>query len=88
MKSKSAKLLDLVLCFDIGSGRAFVLPDGGHTAILFNSYVDTYVPPCLAVWRVNKNRSAFQSKNGKILMASDALVISRDGRMVDLYFLE
>ncbi len=88
MKSKSAKLLDLILCFGISGDRAFVLPDGGHTAIQFNSCVDTYVPPCLAIWRVDKNRSAFQSKNGEILMASDALVVSRDGRMVDLYFLE
>ena len=88
MKSKSAKLLDLVLCFGISGDRAFVLPDGGHTAIRFNSYVDTYVPPCLAVRRVDKNKSAFQSKNGKILMASDALVVSRDGGMFDLYFIE
>ena len=88
MKSKSAKLLDLVLCFGIGGDRAFVLPDGGHTGIRFNSYVDTYVPPCLAVWRVDKKRSAFQSKNGEILIAPDALVVSRDGGMVDLYFLE
>ena len=88
MKSKSAKLLDLVLCFGISSDRAFVLPDGGHTAIRFNSYVDTYVPPCLAVRRVDKKRSAFQSKNGEILIASDALVVRRNGEMFDLYFLD
>ena len=88
MESKSAILLDLVLCFGISNDRAFVLPDGGHTDIRFDSYVDMYVPPCLAVWRVDKNRSAFQSENGKILMAYVALVVSRDGRMVELYFLE
>lgn len=88
MKSKSAKLLDLVLCFGISAERAFVLPNGGHTDIQFNSYVDSYVPPCLAIWRVDKNKSAFQSKNGKLLMAPDALVVSRDGRWVDLYFLD
>ena len=88
MKSKSAKLLDLVLCFGISSDRAFVLPDGGHTAIRFNSYVDTYVPPCLAVCRIDKHRSAFLSRDGEVLMAADAVVIGRDGRVIDLYFLE
>ncbi len=88
MKSKSAKLLDLVLSFGICNNRAVVLPDGGHTAHLFNSYVDTCVPPCLAIWRDDKHKSAFCSKDGEILMASDALVVSRDGGMIDLYYLE
>lgn len=88
MKSKSARLLELVLSFGISGGRAVVLPDGGHSANLFNSYVDTYVPPCLAVWRVDKKRSAFHSKDDEILMAPDALVVSRNGAMIDLYFLE
>lgn len=88
MKSKSAKLLDLVLSFGIRNDRAVVLRDGGHTARLFNSYVDTYVPPCLAVWRVDKHRSAFRSNNGEVLMAADALVVSRNGAMIDIYYLE
>lgn len=88
MKSKSAKLLDLVLSFGVGGGRAVVLPDGGNTASLFNSYVNTHVPPCLAIWRVDKHKSAFRSGDGEVLIASDALVVSRDGEMIDLYFLD
>jgi len=88
MKSKSAKLLDLVLSFGIGSDRAVVLPDGGNSASLFNSYVNTHVPPCLAIWRVDKHEPAFRSGDGEILMAPDALVVSSDGEMIDLYFLD
>ena len=88
MKSKSAKLLSLVLSSGICNDRAVVLPDGGNTTSLFNSYVNTHVPPCLAIWRVDKHVSAFQSKVGEVLMASDALVVSRDGEVIDLYFLD
>lgn len=88
MKSKSAKLLDLVLSFGIGSDRAVVLPDGGNTTSLFNSYVNAHVPPCLAIWRVDKHESAFQSKVGEVFMAPNAVVVSRDGGVIDLYFLD
>lgn len=88
MKSKSAKLLDFVLSFGICGGRAVVLPDGGKTVSLFGSYVDTYVPPCLAVWRVDKHKSAFCSWDGAVLMAADAVVVSRDGDVIDLYYLD
>ncbi len=88
MKSKSAKLLDLVLSFGIGRDRAVVMPDGGNTVSLFGACRCKHVPPCLAVSRIDKHRSAFDYGNGNVVMATDAVVIGRNGKIFDLYYLE
>lgn len=88
MKSKSSKLLDLVLTFDIRNDRALVLANGGDTASLFGSNVNSHVPPCLAVWRVDEHESSFSSYGGEVLMAADEVVVSRDGEVIDIYFLD
>lgn len=88
MKSKSAKLLDLVLSFGISGNRAVVLPDGGETASLFGAFVNVRVPACLAVWREDKHNSAFVTRDGEVVIAPDALVASKDGSFIDIYYLD
>lgn len=88
MKSKSAKLLDLVLWFGICRDRAVVMQDGGNTISLFGACLCEHVPPCLAVSRIDKHRSAFSWGDDDVLMAPDAVVIGSNGKVFDLYYLE
>lgn len=88
MKSKAVKLLDMVLTFGLGNDRAVVLPEGGETACLFGSYVNVRVPACLAVWREDKHHGAFVKGDGSVVIAPDAVVTSKDGSVIDLYYFD
>ena len=88
MKSKAVKLLDMVLTYGLGNDRAVVLPEGGETAWLFGSYTNVRIPACLAVWREDKHQSAFVKGDGSVVIASDAMVTSKDGSVIDIYYFD